>query len=162
LKRLTKFLYAGIGAGSLLINIAMSGAVIALAQQLRFWAYPTFFGFGMLLSGLVLIVLVPPAHKQKVMFPWLRDRMVIDESRFSKGAWPWVRKRGAFALVLTTTFFVGPFVGALVIRFLGLREQKAWLYAFVTNLISVTVWISVYIGVTDWIRSMLSTVFAAP
>lgn len=161
MKHLTKFLYAGIGAGSILINVAMSGAVIALAQQLRFWAYPTFFGFGMLLSGLVLIVLVPPSHKQSIVFPGLRKHLTIDESRFSKGIWPWVRRRGAFALVLATTFFVGPFVGALVIRFLGLREQKAWLYAFVSNLVSTLFWISLYIGVTDWIRSFFASFFAA-
>ena len=58
MRNLRKALYAGIGAGSILINIAVSGAVIALAQQLRYWAYPAFFGFGMFLTGLVLIVLV--------------------------------------------------------------------------------------------------------
>lgn len=151
MKHLTKLLVWGIGAGSILINIAMSGAVIALAQQLRFWAYPTFFAFGMLLSAIVLIDI-----------PWFRKYMTIDESRFRKGFWSWVRQRGAFALVLVTTFFIGPFIGALVLKYLlGMRGRKAWLYASVCNLISTVFWISVYIGVTDWLKSLFAAFFAA-
>ncbi len=151
MKHPTKLLVWGIGAGSILINIAMSGAVIALAQQLRFWAYPTFFGLGMVLSGIVMVDI-----------PWLRKYMTVDERRFQKGFWPWVRKRGAFVLVLVITFFIGPFIAALVMRFLlGLRGRRAWLYAAACNAISILFWISVYIGVTDWIRSLFASFFAA-
>lgn len=159
MRNLRKALYAGIGAGSILINIAVSGAVIALAQQLRYWAYPAFFGFGMFLTGLVLIVLVPPANKKSLIFPGLQQKLAFDETRLQKGIWPWVRRRGAFVLVLVVTFFIGPFVAALLIRFLGLREQKAWLYAFISNLVSVVFWISLYIGVTDWIKTFFASAF---
>lgn len=160
MKRLTKILYSLVGAGALFAHIALSGAYIALARSLRFWAYPAFFGFGMLLSGLVLIVLVPPKHKQNVAFPWLRKLVTFDEKRFEKGIWPALRRRGAFVLVLAVTIILGPLIGAFAIRFLGLREQKAWLFAFVTNLISVSIWISIYIGVIDWVVSMLGSVLA--
>jgi hypothetical protein len=161
LKKLKRIFYSMVGAGALVAHIAMSGGYIALARTLRFWAYPTFFGLGMLLSGLVLIVLVPPKHKQEAAFPWLRKLVTLDERRFDKGIWPWLRQRGAFVLVLGATIILGPLIGAFAIRVLGLREQKAWLYAFVTNLISVSIWVSIYIGVFDWIKSMLASVFAA-
>ncbi len=160
MKRLTKVLYSLVGAGALVAHLALSGAYIALARSLRFWAYPAFFGFGMLLTGLVLIVLLPPNHKQNAAFPWLRKLVTFDEKRFDKGVWPAIRRRGPFVLVLVSTIILGPLIGAFAIRLMGLREQKAWLYAFVANLISVGIWVSIYIGVIDWMKSMLGSIFA--
>ncbi len=155
MKHLAKIGYALGGVGAVIANFALSGVIIAGVRLLGWWALPAHFGLGMLLTGLVLIVLLPPQRKALFAAEWAK-KLTLDEGRFQGGVWPWFRKRGPFVLALAANFLVGPFFGALVIRFLGLREQKAWMYAFVTTLISSAFWVAVYLGAVEWVRSLLA------
>ncbi len=160
MKYLMRVVYALLGAGAVVANLALSGAIIASVQLLGPWAYPVHFGFGMFAASLVLAVLLPPKRRGMIAAK-LGEKFVLSEGRFSKGIWPKVRERGSFALVLTANILVGPFFAALVIRFLGLTEQKSWLYAFTTTLIGSAIWVSLYLGVFAAIRAYLVTMFAA-
>jgi hypothetical protein len=155
LKPLAKIGYALGAAAAIGVNLAFSGVIVAGVRLLGYWALPAHFGLGMLLTGLVLIILLPPQRKALFAAGWAK-KLTLDDSRFEKGVWPWFRKKGPFVLVLAANFLIGPFFAALVIRFLGLREQKAWMYAFVTTLICSAFWISVYLGAIEWVRSFLA------
>ncbi len=157
----SKIVVAAVAAASVVGSLAVSGTMIAVAQKLRYWAYPTFFGLGMLLTGLVLVILLPAAKKKESLSPWLRDHLAGFEKKFSSGSWEKMRSRGSFAFVLAVTFVLGPLAGAVAIRFLGLREDRAWAYAFIANLVSILFWISVYIGVIDALRSAFMSLFAS-
>jgi hypothetical protein len=187
--------FGGVAIISFVANIALSGVVIAGVQVLRFWAYPALFGLSMLLSGLVLIVLLPPPGVQAIVLAWakailgaedddaapgtlskvrrwmkrtfarwtafymgLQRKLAPTESRFAGKYWSWARRRGAFAFTLAAAFFVGPVLAALVMRFLGLRDQRAWAYALITNAICSGFWVSVYLGGGEWVRSLLSSI----
>lgn len=158
MKKITKVGYTVAGIGAVVVNLMISGTIIAGVRLLGWWAFPAHFGLGMLLSGIVLVVLLPPKRKGYFSSRWAH-KLSVDERRFSRGVWPWIRKRGSFALVLAANFLVGPFFAALVIRFLGLSEQKSWMYAFVTTFISTTFWVSVYLGGTEWVRTTFLHVF---
>jgi uncharacterized membrane protein YeaQ/YmgE (transglycosylase-associated protein family) len=156
LKRITKILYGGLALGALIVHVSIAGGTAALAHALGPWAYPTHFGIGMAQMCLVLVLLLPSRRRTGDDMPWWQKKLTIGEDRFSKGVWPWVRKRGAFALVLAGSLLVGPFFAGVVIRFLGLDERKAWVYGFVTTAIGSVFWISVYLGAVAWIRSLLA------
>jgi len=173
LKRVLLALGSVIGAVLFYVgNVAITGAVVAATDRLGYWAYPTFFGVNIFLVVLAfflywLLNTWFEDPKNKTLFPllgralgWLRARlmgvMTVDEKKLQKGIWPWVRKRGPFVLVLVCAFFPGPFFAGLVIKFLKLPPQKAWTYAIVSTLIATFVSISVYLGLLDTIRSMLS------
>jgi hypothetical protein len=158
LKTLAKIGYALGGIGAIVANLAISGAIIAGVRFLGWWALPGHFALGMLLAALVFVLLLPPHRKAIFAAGWAK-KLTLDEGRFQSGVWPWFRKRGPFVLVLAANFLVGPFFAALVIRFLGLRERKAWSYAFVTTLLSSVFWVAVYLGAIEWIRSLLAVVF---
>lgn len=143
----TKLLYGTLAVGGIAVHLATVGGTAALAQALGVWAYPTHFGIGCFQFGLVLAV------------PWFRKYLVFNEERFSKGIWPWVRKKGAFAFVMAASVLVSPFLAAVVIRFLALPERKAWLYGFVSTATGTLIWISIYLGAVTWIRSLLSSAF---
>ena len=145
----TKVLYGLLAVGGIAVHLATVGGTAALANALGFWAYPTHFGIGCFQFGAILAV------------PWFRKYLVFNEERFSKGIWPWVRKRGAFAFVLAAGVLVSPFLAAVVIRFLALPERKAWTYGFIVTFIGTLLWISIYLGAVSWVRSLLSTLFAA-
>lgn len=157
MKLFAKIGYAFGAVAAIVANLALSGVVIAGVRLLGWWALPAHFGLGMLLVGLVLIVLLPPRRKALFAPGWAK-KLTLDEGRFEKGVWPWFRKRGPFVLVLGANFLIGPFFAALVVRFLGLREQKAWLYAFITTLLASAFWIAVYLGAVEWVRSLLANV----
>ncbi len=150
---LVRLFFVVLTAGAVIANFAISGLIIACIGELRWMAYPAYFGAYMMLCGLVFTVLVPASSKQIVAPMFLRRFLTVDDSRFSKGIWPWVRRRGPFALVLAAALLLGPFFAALVIRFLGLNEHKAWLYSFSTTLINTAVWISFYLGAFSALRS---------
>ncbi|HTM68720.1 MAG TPA: hypothetical protein VL426_05470 [Candidatus Binatia bacterium] len=143
----TKLLYGVLAVGGIAVHLATVGGTAALAHALGPWAYPTHFGIGCFQFGAVL------------SFPWFRKYLVFNEERFSKGIWPWIRKRGAFAFVMAASVLVSPFLAAVVIRFLALPERKAWLYGFVSTATGTLIWISIYLGAVTWIRSLLSSAF---
>lgn len=143
----TKIFYGVLAAGGIAVHLATVGGTAALAHALGPWAYPAHFGIGCCQFGIVL------------SFPWFRKYLVFNEERFSKGIWPWVRRRGAFFFVMASSVLVSPFLAAVVIRFLALPERKAWLYGFISTATGTLVWISVYLGAVAWIRSLLSSAF---
>ncbi len=152
---LVRVFFAVLSVAAVIANFAISGLIIAGIGTLQCLAYPAYFGAYMMLSGLVFTVLVPASSKQAVTPPFLRRFLTVDDARFSKGIWPWVRQRGPFTLVLAAALLLGPFFAALVIRFLGLNEHKAWLYSFTTTLISTVIWVSFYLGAFSALRSFL-------
>jgi len=161
-KGFKRIFYALIGVGSIVLTFGLSGFVVAATHHLRYWAYPTFFGVGILLAGSVLI-LMKPASRPRGSFwerPWVRRFLTVDEERLSRGIWPWVRRRGPFALVLAAAMIFGPFFAALVVRFLGLPERRAWLYVFLTTLVAVGFWVSVYLGLLEAVVSKFGSVFS--
>jgi len=158
-KVLIRLLFFILSVGAVIANFLISGLIIASIDTLRWLAYPTYFGAYMLLCGLVFTILVPASSKQAVTPPFLRRFLTVDDARFSKGAWLWVRQRGPFVLVLVSAVTLGPFFAALVIRFLGLSEHKAWLYSFTTTLINAAIWVSLYLGLFSAVRSFFSSVF---
>lgn len=130
-----KIVWGAVAVITWLVGFALSGVIAVVAQALGLAAYPTFFALGMLLSWLVMCV------------PWFRHRVEgSGESKFSKGFWVGLRRKGAFWTVLAATFILGPIGAALAARFLGLSDRKAWKYIFICNLISVAVFISLYLG----------------
>ncbi len=158
MKYLIRLGYALLAIGAIIANFALSGAIIASVQMLGLWAYPVHFGFGMLCAGLVFVLFLPPRMRGVIAAKWGR-KFALNESRFEKGIWPKVRARGSFVLVLVANVLIGPFFAALVIRFLGLNEQKSWLYAFVTTLVGSAIWVSIYLGGIAWVRSVFASMF---
>jgi len=154
-KLLLRLFYAVLSVGAVIANFAISGFIIASVDHLQWLAYPAYFGAYMLLNGLVFLVIAPARRKDSVAIPFLRRFLTVDDKRFSKGIWPWIRQRGPFALVLTSSLLLGPFFAALVIRFLGLSEHRAWMYSFVTTLLTAAIWVSFYLGVFGLFRSLL-------
>ena len=154
-KLLTRLFYAALSVGAVIANFAISGLIIASINHLRELAYPAYFGAYMLLNGLVFLVIAPASRKDAVAIPFLRRFLTVDDQRFSKGIWLWIRQRGPFALVLASSLLLGPFFAALVIRFLGLSEHRAWMYSFVTTLLTAVLWVSFYLGVFGLVRSLL-------
>lgn len=157
-KILLRLFFFILSVSAVIANFAISGLIMASVHRLQWLAYPTYFGAYMLLCGLVFTVLVPVSSKHAVTPPFLRRFLTVDDARFSKGIWRWVRRRGAFTLVLVSALLLGPFFAALVIRFLGLSEHKAWLYSFSTTLINAAVWVSLYLGVFSALRRYLGSV----
>jgi hypothetical protein len=157
-KLFVRLLYAVLSVGAIIANFAISGLIIAGVDHLKWLAYPAYFGAYMLLNGLVFLVIAPARRKDAVAIPFLRRFLTVDDKRFSKGIWLWVRERGPFALVLVSSLLLGPFPAAFVIRFLGLPEHRAWMYSFVTTLITAAIWVSFYLGIFGLIRSLLISV----
>ncbi len=156
-KLLPRLLYGFLAVASIVVNFMVSGLTIASVHVLGWLGYPAFFGFGMLLCGLVFCVLLPAHRKRIVSIPFIEKFLTVDDKRFAKGPWPWIRKRGPFALTLAASLLIGPFFAAMVIRFLGLNEHKAWVYAFFTTFVSTVVWVSIYLGALDLIKSALAS-----
>ena len=159
-KILVRLFFAVLSVGAVIANFAISGLIIASIGTLQWLAYPAYFGAYMILCGLVFTVLVPASSKHVIAPPFLRRFLTVDDARFSKGIWIWVRRRGPFTLVLVSALLLGPFFAALVIRFLGLSEQKAWLYSFSTTLVNAAVWVSFYLGAFGALRSFLGSIMS--
>lgn len=150
--------------GAITLGISAVGFIVlatptaAIARTLRFWAYPTLFGVNMLLSGLVLLIILPATGKKGVVWPWLRNKLSQIETKLTGQRWGSIMKRGAFIFVLFATLVFGPLGGAVAIRVFGLREDHAWACAFFTNLVSTAFWVSIYLG--DILKDSLATLFA--
>lgn len=160
--RKTRFhqaLYACIGIASIALNFLFSGAVIALVHVLRFWAYPVMFFTGFGLIAFVLVVLIPPARKHdlSVVSPWKR-RFGRHEERLARGFWAKARSKGPFLLLLAVTVILGPFVGAITSRFLGLSERATWTYLAAANAASTAFWVSAYLGLVEWVGTAFMSV----
>ncbi|MFA6603625.1 MAG: hypothetical protein WCT10_02150 [Patescibacteria group bacterium] len=153
-----KIIYGVLAVAAIIANFAVSGFIIATVHSLRLWAYPAYFGAYMALVGLFFIVLAPPKSKPHVVLPCLERFLTVDERKFSGGFWMRVRQRGAFALVTVSSLVFGPLFAAVVSRFLGLAERRAWMYSFLATLFTTAVWVSIYLGVTDVIRSLLAAI----
>jgi len=153
-----KIVYGVLAAAAIVANFAVSGFIIATVHSLRLWAYPAYFGAYMAIIGLFFIVLAPPKSRQHVVLPCFERFLTVDVKKFSGGFWTWVRKRGAFALVAVSSLVFGPLFAAVASRFLGLAERQAWIYSFLSTLITTVVWVSIYLGVTDVIRSLLAII----
>ncbi len=152
MRTLKRLLLPVAALSGLLFHLVFSGAVVAAIHQLGPLAYPAYFGWSMFQSCLVLMLASHVA--------WITKRLTIDPKRLQKPFWVWIRSRGAFALVLAIVLLIGPITAALMIRFLALPERKAWLYAFITNLISTAVVVSVYLGLIDMARSFFASLAA--
>ncbi len=155
MKQLTRLLYAALALGSIAISLSVSALMIPSVHLLGWLSYPAHFGLSMMLTGIVLVILLPAHRKRTVSLPFVEKFLTVNDKRFEKRPWPWIRKRGPFTLTMAVSFFVGPLAAAVVMRFLGLNEHKAWVYAFITCLISSLFWVSLYLGVFGLIRSAL-------
>ena len=158
MKLAAKIIYGAVAVAAIVANFAVSGFIIATVHHLRLWAYPAYFGGYMALVGLFFIVLAPPKSKQHVVLPCVERFLTVDEKKFAGGFWIWVRRRGAFALVAVSSLVFGPLFAAVACRFLGLAERQAWMYSFLSTLVTTVVWVSIYLGVTDVIRSLLAAI----
>ncbi len=147
--------YAILGFGSLVIGIGISGGIAALSHELGIWAYPALFVVYVLLFALVMLVLIPKHKEGEVAIPSLKRFAQVDEGRFEKGVWPWVQKRGVPFFIFVATVVLGPFFTAILIRFLGIAEKKAWFYGISSSGLAVMLWVSIYLGAVDWIKSQL-------
>jgi hypothetical protein len=154
---LLRLLYAALAIGAVIANFSISGLILANINHLKALAYPTYFGAYMLLSGLVFTVLAPVQGKRFITIPWLQRFLAVDDKKFESGIWSRLRRRGPFTLVLASAVLLGPFFAALVIRFLGLNEHKAWLWSFVTTLMATAVWVSIYLGAFGLLRSLFAS-----
>lgn len=147
--------YAILGFGSLVVGIGVSGGIAAASHELGVWAYPVFFAVYVSMFAFVLVILIPKHKGGEVVIPSLKRFALVDEERFEKSAWSWVRKRGMPFFILVATIVLGPFFTAILTRFLGVTEKKAWLYGVTSSAIAVVFWISIYLGVADWIKGLL-------
>jgi len=151
--------YGALTIFAIVANFAISGVIIAAIDTLHWLAYPAYFGSYMLLAGLVFTVIVPAHRKRTITIPFLQRFLNVDGRRFDHGAWGRIRQQGPLALTLASSLLLGPFFAALVIRFLGLPEHKAWMYAFASTLAAAAVWVSFYLGLFGLIRSQFLNVF---
>ena len=99
---------------------------------------------------------MPYRKKKDVAIPVLQKWLKVNDDRFSRGMWPWLKGKGAFAVVMVAAIIFGPFFATVVIRFLGLKEKVAWYYSFITTSIATAVWVPLYGGINDLIRSVIS------
>lgn len=146
--------FAVLGFGSLIVGVAISGGIAALSHQLGLLAYPVFFGVYVLLFAFVLVILIPKHKQGEVAIPAFRRFASVDEGRFEKGVWPWVQKQGVPFFILIATIMLGPFFTAILIRFLGISETKAWVYGIGSSVVAVLIWISIYLGFADWLKGL--------
>jgi len=158
--KLVKRISAAIGASALIIlNFMVSGVIVAAVHQLRLLAYPAHFGFAMLQVGLIFLVVAPAASKHHWSVwntNWFKNRVKLNPQRFEKPFWRWVRSRGSFVLMLVALLLVGPITMALIARFLGLKERLAWTYSFVSAAVGSLVIVSLYLGLSEILREILS------
>jgi hypothetical protein len=152
--------YTALAGLSVAVNFGMGAIIMASIPVNRWLAYPTYFGTCMMLSGMVFLVFLPVRWRPFVAVSIIDRMMAGNDQRFRRGPWPWIRRRGPFALTLATALALGPLVAALVMRILGLNEQKAWWYAFVTNLITTGILVSVYLGLFSLIKNLVAHAFA--
>lgn len=143
-----------LAVSSVVAALFVAAPTIALTHYLGYWSYPAFFLAGLGLSGIVLGVLIPAERTSEVTWPWLQKKLVVNENRFEKGLWPWIQRRGDFIFVLVVTFWLGPFISAIAIRLIGVPEDRVWPYAVITNAISISIWISIYLGCLDTLRGL--------
>jgi hypothetical protein len=153
-----KIAYASIGVISLVLNVALSGAVIATVNFLQVWAYPVLFLVGLGLTAFVFVILIPQKRKQTVdLFgKWRADLESGHEQRMQKGMWKWASKRGAFVLIFLATLVLSPFLGALIARVLGLDESRAWRFCITSVAVSTVIVVSIYLGLGEMLRNVLS------
>lgn len=147
--------YAMLGFGSLVIGIGISGGIAAASHELGLWAYPVFFAVYMLTFAFVLVVLIPTHKGGEVVIPSLKRFALVDEERFERGVWSRIRKCGMPFFILVATIVLGPLFTAILIRFFGVSEKKAWLYGVMSSMIAVAFWISIYLGVADQVAILL-------
>jgi hypothetical protein len=154
----TKIAYGSVALLSLILNFALSGAVIATVNFLQLWAYPVMFLMGLGLIAFVLVILIPPKKKGAVdLFSSWRENLQTEHTkRMEKGIWKWASKRGAPVLIFASTLILSPFVGALIARFMGLDEHRAWRSCIVSTAVATVIVVSVYLGLGEWFRNLLS------
>lgn len=122
-----------------LISNATIPGTVAVVSRFGWWSFPMLFGLGFFLSGVVLLL------------PFLK----IDPKRFDR---PWLvklRTYGSFPLAAIATMVLGSIFGALVIRYLGLRGSKAWIYAFWVNAFASAASVAAYSGALTAVKSFL-------
>lgn len=147
--------YAILGFGSLVVGIGISGGIAAASHELGVWAYPVFFAVYVLTFAFVLVVLIPKHKGGEIVIPSLKRFALVDEERFEKGVWSRIRKCGMPFFILVATIVLGPLFTAVLIRFFGVTEKKAWLFGVTSSMIAVVFWISIYLGAADWIKGLL-------
>lgn len=145
--------YAVLGIVSIIVTIAVSGAMAALCHALGYWAYPVSLAAYIGAFALIYVFLLPPGGSRGTAA--FAKRLGVEQARFEKGVWPWVMRRGIPFFVCVATVLLGPFFGAVLVRFLGISERRAWRYALVSSMVSVAIWVSVYLGFMDWVTSLL-------
>jgi MFS family permease len=146
-------------AALVILNLVVSGAVIASVHELGYWSYPALFGFNIFLTWLVFMLLPPPNHPEHFLirrFPKLKKVFTVDAKRFERPRWRWIRSKGAFPLVQAVSLFLGPSYAAATIRLiLVFPDRKAWTYGLLTTLISTVLIVSLYIGLLDVVKEHL-------
>jgi hypothetical protein len=136
-------------------GFSIAPIVVATHHEIGWLSYPLYFGSYMLLNGLVFTVLLPYRVKRAAALPVLQRWLRVDEKRFQSGVWPWLKSRGAFVTTLGASLLLSPFFAAVYIRFLGLPEKKAWVYAFTSTLVTTVVMVAIYSGVFHAIKAWL-------
>ena len=144
--------YLALGIVSVVVTVAVSGAMAALIHALGFWAYPVSFAMYIGAFAIVYVFLLPT--DRAAASGGLVRYFGMDHGRFERGIWPWVMRRGTPFFVGAATVALGPFFGAVLVRFLGVPDRKAWRYALVASIVSVTMWVSIYLGFMDWLSSL--------
>ena len=141
---------------AIVASLSITPAVVAVSDKIGWLAYPTYFGAYMLLNGLVLVVLLPYRNKGDAAIPLLQRWLKVGDERFSRGIWPWLQGKGAFAVTLTASVLFGPFFATVVIRFLGLHEKVAWTYSFLVTLVAMVIWVPFYFGIYNILNSAIA------
>lgn len=151
--RIFQVLLAGL---AIVAGFGITPFVMAHYEHIGWLAYPTYFGLYMLLNGLVLAFLLPARKRQDAAVPLLQRWLRISDERFSRGIWVKLKGKGAFAVVLVAALLFSPLFATVVIRFLGISEQKAWFYSFVTTLLATFPWVALYTGVWEVAKGLMA------
>jgi len=151
--RVFQVLLAGL---AIVAGFSITPFVMAHYEHIGWLAYPTYFGLYMLLNGLVLAFLLPARKRKDAAVPLLQKWLHISDERFSRGFWMKLKGKGAFALVLVAALLFSPLFATVVIRFLGIQEQKAWFYSFVTTLLATFPWVALYTTIWEAGKSLLA------
>ncbi len=159
MKLFVRLLYAALAVVSVIVNFGLGGFIMASITVNRWLAFPTYFGVCMMLSGMVFLVFLPIRWRPLVAVPFIDRQMAKQSERISKGPWLRFRRAGPFILSQAVALILGPFVAAMVMRLLNLNEQKAWWYAFITNLVTTGILVSFYLGIFGLAKNLIAHLF---
>jgi len=152
-----KVIFGLIAFLDIVLRYAANGAMVVSVRSIGLWAFPAYFGLGMLWTGLVFFLLVPPKSTKQFSYggsPWLKKRLEMDPSRFRSPTWKWIAAKGQMVLVTASVIFLGSLPAALLIRFFGYRERKAWLYAFVANALATVIVVALSFGIANLVYNL--------